>query len=268
VSRCWRLDGSFGAGALSERPRSKPIAGRVCISPDAVTQSPGRANLHRCICSAAGPWAGISARIATHDTWRRDDAGAVMLSPRCQIVYPLRQRSRDRRGTVPKGTNSVRNYLSVVLWFALILLPVPVFAQTNATIVTNTSSSSLGATNAVFHVVTTRIGPATIFIGARGLCTFATPPVPSCAPTSGTGTVADPFIYGCLYTVPITNCALDTPFVLAAGQVDIDTYVHTQTVGAAGSVAAPIPLDPWVPIGSALGVALLAIGWQLRRRRS
>jgi hypothetical protein len=194
-----------------------------------------------------------------------------VLSPYCRIVYPLGQRSRDRGETVPKGTNSVRNLRRVVLWLVL-LLPISAFAQTNQTVFSNTTSSSVGATNAVFTGVTTYVGPQTIFVGARGVCTLQPPPYPNCTLTGGTGTAADPLLYNCpgAGSIPTSGCAAGTPFTLAGGQVDIDLYQHTETAGAAGggAVATPVPLDPWVPIGSALGVALLAIGWQLRGRRS
>ena len=51
---------------------------------------------------------------------------------------------------MPKGTNSMRIFCRVVLWWAL-LLPISAFAQgTNQTIFTNTTSASVGATNAIF----------------------------------------------------------------------------------------------------------------------
>lgn len=142
-------------------------------------------------------------------------------------------------------------------------------AGTNATIVTNSTSSSVGATNAVYYFVTTTIGPQTIFFNALGLCTLQGPPFANCTLGSGTGTAADPFSYSCSGDTgpPVTGCTSGTAFVLAPGQVDINTDLHTETIGAVFA-AAPIPLDPWVPIGSALGVALLAVAWQLRRRRS
>ena len=168
---------------------------------------------------------------------------------------------------MPKGTNSMRIFCRVVLWWAL-LLPISAFAQgTNQTIFTNTTSASVGATNAIFGSVSTRIGPQTIHINDLGLCTLAPPPYPTCDPPSGTGTVADPFVYTCS-SIPISNCTSGTTFALAEGQVDIDFHLHTETAGAVVSAAAPVPLNPWVPIGSALGVALLAVAWQLRRRRN
>jgi uncharacterized protein (TIGR03382 family) len=164
----------------------------------------------------------------------------------------------------------MRNGVRVLVWLAL-LLPCAAFAQTNSSnIVTNSTSSSVGATNAVYFFITTSIGPTTLYIGARGLCNLQGPPFPSCTFIGGTGTAANPFNYGCSGNSgpPVTGCSSGTPFILASGQTDINAHTDTQIAGPAGSVAAPIPLDPWVPIGSALGVALLAIGWQLRRRRS
>ena len=164
----------------------------------------------------------------------------------------------------------MRNYLRILLWLAL-LLPIPAFAQvTNGTVFSNSTSSSVGATNVYFDFVTTYVGPQTIFIGVRGNCTLQGPPFPNCTLTGGTGTAASPYVYSCSANSgpPITGCASGTAFVVAGGQLDIDVDAHTETIAAAGPVAAPIPLDPWVPIGSALGVALLAVAWQLRRRRS
>lgn len=74
-------------------------------------------------------------------------------------------------------------------------------------------------------------------------------------------------------------------FVIAAGGEDIDTLVSTdifrvttttttntflnravyELVGI--SAATAVPLNPWVPIASAIAIALLAVGWQLRRRQ-
>jgi uncharacterized protein (TIGR03382 family) len=164
----------------------------------------------------------------------------------------------------------VRNYLRILLWFAF-SLPCATFAQSNnVTNFSNSTSSSVGATNAVSAFATTTVGPQTIFINARGLCTLQGPPFPTCTLTGGTGTATTPFLYACTGNTgpPITGCSSGTPFILAGGQIDIDLDTHTETIGAAIPVGAPIPLDPWVPIGSALGVALLAIGWQLRRRRT
>ena len=161
----------------------------------------------------------------------------------------------------------MRNFCRVVLWWAL-LLPVSAIAQSsNQTIFTNTTSASVGATNALFYSVSTRIGPQTIHINDLGLCTLAPPPYTTCDPPSGTGTVADPFVRTCS-SIPVSNCTSGTTFALASGQVDIDFHLHTETAGPVASVATPVPLNPWVPIASAIGVALLAIGWQLRRRRS
>ena len=164
----------------------------------------------------------------------------------------------------------MRNHRSLILWLAL-LLPISVFAQgNNQTVFSNTTSASIGSTNAIFVSVSTYIGPQTIIINNLGLCTLAPPPYPNCSLNSGTGTVADPFSYSCngAGSIPISSCTSGTAFTLAGGQVDIDVHTHTESAGPVGFVAVPVPLAPWVPIGSALGVALLAIGWQLRGRRS
>jgi uncharacterized protein (TIGR03382 family) len=162
----------------------------------------------------------------------------------------------------------VRNFLSSVLWFAF-SLPFATFAQNN-TFVTSSTSSSAGAANAVYSFITDTVGPQTLFINARGLCTLQGPPFPTCTLSGGTGTAATPFLYSCSGNTgpPISGCTSGTAFVLTPGQIDTNLDTHTETIGAAIPVGTPIPLDPWVPIGSALGVALLAIGWQLRRRRT
>ena len=161
----------------------------------------------------------------------------------------------------------MRNRVLVPLWVAL-LLPVVALAQSiNQTVISNSTSSSVGSANAVYAFVTTTVGPATIFIDARGLCTLEGPPFAGCTFTGGTGAPATPFDYTCTGGgPPVSNCTSGTPFVLAGGQVDVDLDTHTVTAGATVPAVAPVPLNPWVPIGSALGVALLAVAWQLRRR--
>ncbi len=165
----------------------------------------------------------------------------------------------------------MRRGVRVLAWFSL-LLPVVAFAQgsNNQTVFSNSTSSSVGATNASYIFVSTIVGPKTIFINDRGLCTLQGPPFPNCTLTGGSGAAVDPFQYSCPGNTgpPITACSSGTSFVLAGGQVDVDVDTHTVTAGATVPAVAPVPLNPWVPIGSALGVALLAIAWQLRRRRS
>ncbi len=190
-----------------------------------------------------------------------------MLSPNCRFVYPLRQSSRDRGGRCRKGQTACVS--SVASCFGgpcfcryrrLPKVPTRPFSPTRRRRRSVRQMRSLCS-------VSTRIGPQTIHINDLGLCTLARPPYPTCDPPSGTGTVADPFVYTCS-SIPISNCTSGTTFALADGQVDIDFHLHTETAGAVVSAAAPVPLNPWVPIGSALGVALLAVAWQLRRRRS
>ena len=66
------------------------------------------------------------------------------------------------------------------------------------------------------------------------------------------------------------NCTLPgTPFVVLAGTDNSNYHTHRQTAVAAvpaASPAAAVPFGPWVPIGSGLGVALLAT-LALRRRK-
>ena len=85
---------------------------------------------------------------------------------------------------------------------------------------------------------------------------------------AGTGTPADPFGYT-RNDLPLTNCSLGTPFVVVSGSTNINIHTHRQTAVAVVPVAAPaagVPFGPWLPIGSGLGVALLAT-LALRRRK-
>ena len=189
--------------------------------------------------------------------------------PRAVACYILARASCDPRERVRGRTTKIRIRLLVPVLFAMLLLPVAAVAQSNnQTVFSNSSSTSVGSANAVYVFVTTTVGPATIFINDRGLCTLEGPPFPSCTFSGGTGAPDSPFDYSCTGSgPPIANCTSGTPFTLAGGQVDIDVDTHTVTTGAVPA-AASVPLNPWVPIGSALGVALLAVGWQLRRRRT
>ena len=148
-------------------------------------------------------------------------------------------------------------------------LPVLVFGQSPTSTSTTSRSVGTGTTNALFVSTSVAIGPGQIAIGDRGTCSISGPPYPSCVPSGGgTGTPADPFGYTC-NDLPLTNCSLGTPFVVVSGSTNINIHTHGQTAVAAVPVAGPaagVPFGPWVPIGSGLGVALLAT-LALRRRK-
>ncbi len=149
------------------------------------------------------------------------------------------------------------------------LLPLLAFGQSiqNTTVSTSTSSQT-GPINAQYVLLEDTIGPQTISIGSRTGCTLVPPPtLANCNPTSGAGTTGDPYI--CSTPPPSTvvaGCNGGTTFIVLAGTVNVN--VHTQTVSAVAAIpsaAQPVPLGPWVPIGSAIGVGLLAL---LRHRRA
>lgn len=138
-----------------------------------------------------------------------------------------------------------------LLWLAL-CLPVSTGAQTptNTVTATNTTATALGPTSAVAVWTTAYIGPQTIQVGAFGLCTA------SC--TIGTGGT-------CGASPPVlTGCAGGTPWPIAAGGVNYDTLVLTQ-IAVAQATPQPVPLGPWLPLGSALAVFLLAVLWRRQR---
>ena len=137
---------------------------------------------------------------------------------------------------------------------------------------TSTSSSSVGtgASYASFAWTSLAIGPSQLVTGDRGTCTIPAAPYPTCTPPNGSGTQADPFGYTCSSAgLPLSGCTLSgTTFVVPAGSTNINIHVHRQTAAAVVPVAgssASVPFGPWVPIGSGLGIALLAL--VLRRKR-
>ena len=146
------------------------------------------------------------------------------------------------------------------------LLPLLAFGQgtSNNTITTSTSSQT-GPINALYVVSEDTIGPGTINIGSRSGCTLVPPPtLANCIPTSGTGTTVDPYVCSNSPSRLVIGCSGGTSFIVLAGTTNLN--VHTQTVSAVAATtgtAQPVPLGPWVPIGSAIGVGLLA----LRRHR-
>ena len=66
------------------------------------------------------------------------------------------------------------------------------------------------------------------------------------------------------------HCTLPgTPFAVLAGTDNSNYHTHRQTAVApvpVAGLAAGVPFGPWVPIGSGLGVALLAT-LALRQRK-
>jgi hypothetical protein len=148
--------------------------------------------------------------------------------------------------------NSCRIILRLAAWLVL-GLPLAGFAQgTNTITTTVTTASAIGPSNAVQVTTVMFVGPQTILTGALGLCTASCTIGPG-----GTCGVSRPVL---------TGCAGGTPFVIAPGGVDFDTLTLTQ-ITAAQATPQAVPLSPWVPMGSALGLALLAILWRLQRVR-
>ena len=160
--------------------------------------------------------------------------------------------------------SDMRKLLSgLFLFFCLTTLA---FAQTGTT----SRSVGTGTTNAIFASASLVIGPDQVLIGDRGTCSISGPPYPSCVPSGGgTGTPSDPFGYTC-NDLPLNNCTAGTPFVVASGSLIVNIHTHRQTAVAAVPVVGPaaaVPFGLWVPIGSGLGLALLAALALLRRKR-
>ena len=134
-------------------------------------------------------------------------------------------------------------------------LPLTGFTQgpgTNTVTATCSTATAIGPTSAVGVFTTEYVGPQTIEVGTLGLCSASCTigPGGSCGPS---GPV-------------LSSCAGGTPFSIVPGGIDFDTLTLIQiTAGQATPQA--VPLGPWVPLGSALAMILLAIVWQLRRRR-
>jgi hypothetical protein len=155
---------------------------------------------------------------------------------------------------------------SALAWVALALSP-SAFGQgvTNTTITAAISAQS-GAINAVFLWTEDTIGPGTILVGTFSGCTLVPPPtMANCNPSGGSGTPGDPYVCsGYPYPPPLAGCSGGTPFEVLAGTNNINVRTHT-VIAAATTAAQPVPLGPWVPLGSAAGVLLVAL--RLRRRR-
>jgi len=160
----------------------------------------------------------------------------------------------------------VLNAPRIIIAIALTLgLPPLAFSQvwTEST----TTSHSTGPTNSTYAWSVRRFGPATVITGDVGSCTLQSPPYPACALVAGTGMPADPFFFSCSSALTVTGCTLPgVPIDLLPGQRDVNTHFHLQLAGAA-TPTQPVPLAPWVPVGSALVVALVAFAAQRRARR-
>jgi len=112
------------------------------------------------------------------------------------------------------------------------------------------------------NVIVGNVSGSTIKVGDFGRCTLGLPY--SCNPSSGTGTQADP--YTCTTAPVFSNCSEPgTLFAFPAGAVTYDVQTYNLVPAAAPVVtAAPVPLSPWVPAGSALGAMLLVLWMKTR----
>jgi hypothetical protein len=129
-----------------------------------------------------------------------------------------------------------------------------------------TMSHSTGPTNSTYVWSILRFVPATVITGDLGSCTLQSPPYPACVLVAGIGTPADPFFYNCSSALTVTDCTLPgLPIDLLPSQRDINTHFPMQ-VAEAATLTQPVPLAPWVPIGSALVMALVAFAAQPRAR--
>jgi hypothetical protein len=119
----------------------------------------------------------------------------------------------------------------------------PLIEYNRVSINTNTlysysTSTGVGPTNASFYWVKTYFGDGvtTTAVGDFGTCEIPPGPYPNanCTLSSGSGTVADPFVYFCSTPLTLSNCTLPgTIFVLDTGQMDIDVRLYTQTAQVA-----------------------------------
>ena len=163
-----------------------------------------------------------------------------------------------------KLPHAARHHARNLLWFVS-LLPLLVFGQSSNDTFTTSTSSQTGPINAQYLVLEDSIGPVTISVGNRIGCTLVpSPNLANCNPTGGTGTTVDPYVCSNSPSRLVIGCSGGTSFIVLAGTTNLN--VHTQTVSAVAATtgtAQPVPLGPWVPIGSAIGVGLLA----LRRHR-
>ena len=134
------------------------------------------------------------------------------------------------------------------------------------TTITASSSSSIGATNQEFVWIEEAIGPADIFIGDFGSCPITRPLDPNtygCHALGGSGTVSDPF-----WGICSSNCSnTGTPFNVPSGYNNLNYHTHTVIAQGTTVTQKPVPLGPWVPLGSAFGIGLLALARSYRQSR-
>ena len=149
-------------------------------------------------------------------------------------------------------------------WALLLVLPLSAMADTgpNETTYTQSTSTSIWNANAYGHYsrATANVGPQTMMVGDFGSCTLTLPY--NCNPSFGTGTQADP--YFCTTPPVLTNCGSGTPWVIYGAGVNYDTRTDYFVPAVAPAPMQPVPLSPWMPVGSALGAMLLVL-WMRRR---
>lgn len=130
---------------------------------------------------------------------------------------------------------------------------------------TTPSSSQTGAINVQYIRITNALGPTVITIGARTGCALVgSPTYAGCSLYGGSGSALDPFIYQYASPLSLTGCSGGQSFNVIVGTQNLDEWIHTVTAVAPVLTAAPVPLSPWVPAGSALGAMLLVL-WMRRR---
>ena len=131
--------------------------------------------------------------------------------------------------------------------------------------VTNSTCTAYGLTDTLLVQLEESIGPGTILVGDRGSCTLQ-PPAPGC----GTGTLSDPYDAenpACSEPV-LASFTAGTPFDVVAGTTNLNINQVTFIPTAAAQGSTPVPLGPWVPLGSGLGIVLLALLWSRRAGRA
>ena len=163
------------------------------------------------------------------------------------------------------STLAMKNLRRALLCLAL-CTPTVALGQggTNNTVTTSTCTA-YGLTDSQLIQLEDTVGPGTILIGDRGSCTLQ-PPVPGC----GTGTLSDPYdsVNPACSAAVVASFTAGTAFEVLAGtsNINVNTVSFIPTAAAQGST--PVPLGPWVPLGSGLGIVLLALLWSRRAGRA
>ena len=156
-------------------------------------------------------------------------------------------------------------YLHRFLLCLLAVLPTVALGQGGTgTTITASSCTAYGLTDTPLILLEETIGPGTILVGDRGSCTLQ-PPVPGC----GTGTVSDPYdsVNPACTAAVVASFTAGTSFEVLAGTNNINVNTVTFIPTAAAPSSTPVPLGPWVSLGSVLGILLLALLWSPRTRR-